>query len=161
MCHPCTEDCYLNWEITITRETNKVDELNGNVTELLESFGSMSVDSINKTLQMLKTNVSYAEEIFSSGGRENLQKKQQQINRVNEKKLFVIGCFNFSSGLRVTVRKFGRMVRYSQTPNDLWDSFGILSKLHGFCGWFSLQVLFVNKLPKTINSCFLGCTNNF
>lgn len=84
MCHPCTEDCFLNWDIIITREADKVNQLNGNVTELLESFGSMSVDSINSTLQMLKKNVSYAEEIFSSGGRENLQKKQQQINRVND-----------------------------------------------------------------------------
>lgn len=114
MCHPCTEDCYLNWEIIITRETNKVNELNGNVTELLESFGSMSVDNINSTLQMLKTNVSYAEEIFSSGGRENLQKKQQQINRVNDRIFYF--CFKFSSGLRVlvfifvrTVREFGRL----------------------------------------------------
>lgn len=82
LCHPCTEDCYLNWEIIITRETDKINELNGNVTELLESFGSMSVDGINSTLQMLKKNVSYAEEIFSSGGRENLQMKQQQINGV-------------------------------------------------------------------------------
>ena len=88
MCHPCTEDCFLNWDIIITRETEKVNELNGNVTELLESFGSMSVDSINSTLQMLKTNVSYAEEIFSSGGRENLQKKQQQINRVIDRTIF-------------------------------------------------------------------------
>ena len=99
MCHPCTEDCYSNWETTITRETNKVEELSGNVTELLESFGSMSVDSINKTLQTLKTNVSYAEEIFSSGGRENLQKKQQQINRVN----------NRFTRLRVTVRRLRRL----------------------------------------------------
>lgn len=88
VCHPCTEDCFLNWDIIITRETEKVNELNGNVTELLESFGSMSVDSINSTLQTLKANVSYAEEIFSSGGRENLQKKQQQINRVNDRTIF-------------------------------------------------------------------------
>ena len=118
MCHPCTEDCYLNWEIIITRETNKVDELNGNVTELLESFGSMSVDSINQTLQMLKTNVSYAEEIFSSGGRENLQKKQQQINRVNDRVISLFVCF--SSSLRVTVRKFGRLGT-SRAPDDIWD----------------------------------------
>lgn len=110
MCHPCTEDCYLNWEIIITRETSKVDELNGNVTELLESFGSMSVDSINKTLQMLKTNVSYAEEIFSSGGRENLQKKQQQINRVNDREIcYLLFGLSVSSGLRVTVRRFRRL----------------------------------------------------
>jgi len=100
MCHPCTEDCYLNWEITITRETNKVDELYSNVTELLESFGSMSVESINETLQMLKTNVSYAEEIFSSGGRDDLQKRQQQINRVsNDRIICLLCCFSF--GLRV------------------------------------------------------------
>lgn len=81
-CHPCTEDCYLNWENSISRETHRVNELYGNVTELLESFGSMSVDSINSTLQKLKENVTYAEEIFSSGGKEDLQKKQQQINRI-------------------------------------------------------------------------------
>ncbi|PFX13764.1 Laminin subunit gamma-1 [Stylophora pistillata] len=81
-CHPCTEDCYLNWENSISRETVRVKELYGNVTELLKSFGSMSVDSINSTLQKLKENVTYAEEIFSSGGKEDLQKKQQQINRI-------------------------------------------------------------------------------
>lgn len=75
MCYLCIEDCYLNWEIIIIREMNKVDELNGNVMELLELFGSMLVDSINKIFQMLKINVFYVEEIFSSGGRENLQKK--------------------------------------------------------------------------------------
>lgn len=108
MCHPCTEDCYLNWEILITRETNKVDELNENVTELLQSFGSMSVDSINKTLQMLKTNVSYAEEIFSSGGRENLQKKQQQINRVNDRVICLFVCFFVQlESYRCKVRKAG------------------------------------------------------
>lgn len=48
MCYLCIEDCYLNWEIIIIREINKVDELNGNVMELLELFGSMLVDSINK-----------------------------------------------------------------------------------------------------------------
>lgn len=133
MCHPCTEDCYLNWEIIISRETNKVDELNENVTELLESFGSMSVDSINKTLQMLKTNVSYAEEIFSSGGRENLQKKQQQINRVNDRVICLFVCFLSSS--RVTVGKLGRLGT-RQAPNDFWDCFATLSKLHSFCGWF-------------------------
>jgi len=101
MCHPCTEDCYLNWEISITRETNKVDELYSNVTELLESFGSMSVESINETLQMLKTNVSYAEEIFSSGGRDDLQKRQQQINRVSSDRIICLLCC-FSFGLRVT-----------------------------------------------------------
>ena len=60
-----------------------MNELKGNVTELLESFGSMSVDGINSTLQMLKANVTYANGIFSSGGRADLVKKREQINRVS------------------------------------------------------------------------------
>ena len=60
-----------------------MNELKGNVTELLESFGSMSVDGINSTLQMLKANVTYASGIFSSGGRADLVKKREQINRVS------------------------------------------------------------------------------
>ena len=60
-----------------------MNELKGNVTELLESFGSMSVDGINSTLQMLKANVTYANGIFSSGGRSDLVKKREQINRVS------------------------------------------------------------------------------
>ena len=80
----------MNWENSISRETVRVKELYGNVTELLESFGSMSVDSINSTLQKLKENVTYAEEIFSSGGKEDLQKKQQQINRVRQGKVAIL-----------------------------------------------------------------------
>ena len=91
----------MNWENTISRETDRVNELYSNVTELLEWFGSMSVDSINSTLQKLKKNVTYAEEIFSSGGKEDLQKKQQQINRVRKGKVascfvtFTEDCFRF------------------------------------------------------------------
>lgn len=57
-------------------------QLSGNVTQLLESFGKMSVDGINSTLQMLRANVTYANQIFSSGGRADLVKKPEQINRV-------------------------------------------------------------------------------
>ena len=49
------------------------------------------MDNINSTLQKLKKNVTYAEKIFSSGGKEDLQKKQQQINRVTKGK--VASCF--------------------------------------------------------------------
>jgi len=74
----------MNWEVLISKEREKVNQLSGNVTELLESFGSMSVDGINNTLQMLKRNVTYADEILSSGGRADLVKKREQINRVND-----------------------------------------------------------------------------
>ena len=60
-----------------------MNELKGNVTELLESFGSMSVDGINSTLRMLTANVTYANGIFSSGGRADLLEKREQINRVS------------------------------------------------------------------------------
>ena len=83
-CHPCTEACYMNWETLISKETEKVNQLRGNVTELLDSFGSMSVAGINGTLQMLKTNVTYANQVFSSGGRADLVKKREQINRVDK-----------------------------------------------------------------------------
>lgn len=73
----------MNWEILIRNEKEKVDQLSGNVTQLLESFGKMSVDGINSTLQMLRANVTYANQIFSSGGRADLVKKREQINRVS------------------------------------------------------------------------------
>ena len=60
-----------------------MNELKGNVTELLQSFGSMSVEGINSTLQMLKANATYANGIFSSGGRADLLEKREQINRVS------------------------------------------------------------------------------
>ena len=74
----------MNWEALISKETEKVNQLRGNVTELLDSFGSMSVAGINSTLQMLKTNVTYANQMFSSGGRADLVKKREQINRVDK-----------------------------------------------------------------------------
>ena len=82
----------MNWEAIISKEKEKVNQLNGNVTELLQSFGSMSVDGINSTLQMLKRNVTYADGIFSSGGRADLVKKREQINRVNN---FVSGNLEY------------------------------------------------------------------
>lgn len=74
----------MNWEALISKETEKVNQLRGNVTELLDSFGSVSVAGINGTLQMLKTNVTYANQVFSSGGRADLVKKREQINRVDK-----------------------------------------------------------------------------
>ena len=73
----------MNWEVLISNEKEKVNQLYGNVTELLQSFGSMSVDGINNTLQMAKRNATYADSIFSSGGRADLVKKREQINRVS------------------------------------------------------------------------------
>ena len=91
-CHPCTEACYMNWELLISKETEKVNQLSGIVTELLNSFGSMSVDGINNTLQMLKTNVTYANQIFSSGGRADLVEKRDQIERVDKNGVIVNFC---------------------------------------------------------------------
>lgn len=84
-CYACTEPCYRNWEGFIAIETEKVNQLSGNVTELLESFSSgMSVDGINRTLQRLNTNLTYVNQIFNSGGRADLKQKREQINRIQD-----------------------------------------------------------------------------
>lgn len=84
-CHACTEPCYRNWEGLIAIETDKVNLLSGNVTELLESFGTgLSVDGINQTLQLLNDNITYASQIFKSGGQADLKQKRDQINKIQE-----------------------------------------------------------------------------
>ncbi|XP_015765926.1 PREDICTED: laminin subunit gamma-1-like [Acropora digitifera] len=84
-CHACTEPCYRNWEGLIAIETDKVNKLSGNVTELLESFGTgLSVDGINQTLQLLNDNITYASQIFKSGGQADLKQKRDQINKIQE-----------------------------------------------------------------------------
>lgn len=53
------------------------------MTELLESFGTgLSVDGINQTLQLLNDNITYASQIFKSGGQADLKQKRDQINKV-------------------------------------------------------------------------------
>ena len=42
----------------------------------------MSVDDINVTLRQLDTNVSYAHDVFSKGGKEDLKEKKEQIEGV-------------------------------------------------------------------------------
>ena len=58
---------------------------------MLESFGSMSVAHVNHTLQDLYSNVSYAKQIFQSGGREDLERTQNQINQVTQIKIVAGG----------------------------------------------------------------------
>ena len=59
-----------------------MNSLKETVAKLLKSFGQMSVDDINVTLRQLRTNVSYAYDVFSKGGREDLKEKKEQIERV-------------------------------------------------------------------------------
>lgn len=65
-------------------ESNKVKSLEHNVTEMLKAFGgsSVTVDSINKTIQELNKNLSYADNVFN-GAQYNTKDKQDQINRVS------------------------------------------------------------------------------
>ena len=72
-----------------------MDQLSGNVTQLLESFGSMSVDGINSTLQMLKANVTYANQIFSSGGASRFGKETRTDQQGKYIKLPSICIFRF------------------------------------------------------------------